>query len=610
MNSALRLFLMLAILTGGLSSLQAAYHHEGEEDAPRFLELYPAKAGSKLDHCNLCHQGGSYSPYEGKTITLGSCQWCHHITEYGASSENGPLTLNAFGTDYNSTEESYGTTKRTIGRLREITSENPSLDSDLDSYPNETEIQANTFPGDSFDNPLNVLAPFRIYTRAQLEALGSHTQKLLMNTSRSGDFYAQYTGTPVSTILEDAGILDSAESIEVFAPDGWSNTHPLDWDSGVRNSQYPVYGTYPEATYQYRAEAESWCDYLSPAFNGYNHLDQIVNPNGLKAILAYKREGAFLDAGVLNPDNKLDGEGPFRLVVPQISPGYPDESVKADPQPAEWGYDSNLDHNAGFCSRSATIIKVLPLPEGTTDIDPLEAGWPYVDKAQVIIYGSINGEDSNGNGVLDSEEFRLTETDFDGDNIPDYEDTDTINIRQAYGLGRVRIHCSKGSLKGASTFPESDGRLPVAGRPDRSFPYGAMAFNITGLEEGATVQVRISFPDPVPANAILYKAGASGTLWHPLEFQREADSRIIVLSMTDGDPETDLDGLANGIIVDPAAMTYPPTSATSSSGGGGCSATGYSASSGRKASVTPGTLLPLLLLIMMAVAIRRKSLLC
>jgi hypothetical protein len=61
------------------------------------------------------------------------------------------------------------------------------------------EIQANTFPGDSFDGPDNLMAPLHIYTRTQLEALGSQSQKLLMNTSRSRDFYAKYTGTPVST---------------------------------------------------------------------------------------------------------------------------------------------------------------------------------------------------------------------------------------------------------------------------------------------------------------------------------------------------------------------------------------------------------------------------
>jgi hypothetical protein len=55
-----------------------------------------------------------------------------------------------------------------------------------------------------------------------------------------------------------------------------------------------------------------------------------------------------------------------------------------------WPYDSAADHNAGFSSKSATIIKVGPLPEGTTDIDVFEAGWNYVDSGKIVVYGDID----------------------------------------------------------------------------------------------------------------------------------------------------------------------------------------------------------------------------
>jgi len=55
-----------------------------------------------------------------------------------------------------------------------------------------------------------------------------------------------------------------------------------------------------------------------------------------------------------------------------------------------WPYDVNADHNAGFSTRTTTIIKVEPLPEGTTDINLLEAGWPYVDDAKIVVYGAID----------------------------------------------------------------------------------------------------------------------------------------------------------------------------------------------------------------------------
>ena len=54
-----------------------------------------------------------------------------------------------------------------------------------------------------------------------------------------------------------------------------------------------------------------------------------------------------------------------------------------------WPYNANWDHNGGSATRSATIIRVEPLPEGTTDIDVLEAGWQYVDEEKIVVYGAI-----------------------------------------------------------------------------------------------------------------------------------------------------------------------------------------------------------------------------
>jgi hypothetical protein len=111
-------------------------------------------------------------------------------------------------------------------------------------------------------------------------------------------------------------------------------------------------------------------------------------------ILAIKREGQYLTPGVLNAQNKLDGEGPFRVVPPQKEPGPPDQRSTAtnaqDSGTWIWPYQPNGDHNAGASTRSTTILKVEPLPEGTTDIDLLEAGWSYIDQNKIVVYGAIN----------------------------------------------------------------------------------------------------------------------------------------------------------------------------------------------------------------------------
>ncbi len=62
---------------------------------------------------------------------------------------------------------------------------------------------------------------------------------------------------------------------------------------------------------------------------------------------------------------------PFWDSAPQKVPGPPDQKSTSESQDVIWPFDANADHNAGYSSRSATIIKVEPLPEGTADIDTL-----------------------------------------------------------------------------------------------------------------------------------------------------------------------------------------------------------------------------------------------
>ena len=146
--------------------------------------------------------------------------------------------------------------------------------------------------------------------------------------------------------------------------------------------------------------ATGWCDYSSPFAKGRNNGDAIHNPGGLRMILAIKRDGVLLAPGVLNSSNKLDGEGPYRVVPPQkfVTPyppfGPPDQRSTAtndtDPNTWVWPYQPNGDHNAGFSTRSTTMLRVEPLPPGTTDINTLEAGWNYIDSGNIVVYGAIN----------------------------------------------------------------------------------------------------------------------------------------------------------------------------------------------------------------------------
>jgi hypothetical protein len=96
-----------------------------------------------------------------------------------------------------------------------------------------------------------------------------------------------------------------------------------------------------------------------------------------------------LEPGVLNEENKLDGEGPFRAVPPQMQFDPPDQLSTAENQEVVWPYVEEQDHNAGFSARTVVAIRIEPLPEGTTDFNWYEGGWDYVDNNEVIIYGNL-----------------------------------------------------------------------------------------------------------------------------------------------------------------------------------------------------------------------------
>lgn len=543
------------------SGVYAAYHHEGEQDANRFLEVYPEKAGTKLDHCALCHSGGSYVNKKNKTVILGSCQWCHDMYGYDGSG-NILDTMNPYGTHYHDN-----------GRNSAAVTAIEDLDSDGDGYTNIEEINANRYPGDANDDPSKIVAPFRIYTKAQLEAMGQHTQFLLMNTSRSGDFYAEYTGLPMEDLLQDAGILGSATGILAYAPDGYAQTHPLEPDPA--EELYHVNGIYPAADYYYDEEADvalntvdGWCDYSAPSCQGRNHGDAINNPDGLKMILAYQREGAYMDPGVLNEDNKLDGEGPFRIVPPQLDPGPPDQTEDNTTPDTIWPYGAS-DHNAGFSARTATIIKIEPLPVGMTDIDIYEAGWAYVDQQKVVVYGAIDGTDSNGNGILDSEEGTDPNSDYDNDGTPDYQDTDTAAFRHVKGDEKMLIHTSNGDFANIEALSDDDPTVPQSGKPSVNFRYGATKFVITNLGAGDSVTVTLVYPNNVPTTAKYYKISIANG-WKEIPIGSNDGDNVITITLTDGDSDTDTDAVP-GQITDPGALGIPGGDTTTSAGGGaGC----------------------------------------
>jgi hypothetical protein len=386
--------IIVTVFLGMGSAAFGAYHHMDEKDAPKFLQTYPDKTGTKLDDCALCHAGNTYTTKSGTVVTESVCQYCHAEYGYDGSGDI-TKTLNPYGA-------AYMAAGRSIAAFAAI----EGLDSDNDTYSNITEINAIRYPGDALDTPAKVPAPHIFLSLDELEnMLTPHDQFMLMNTSRGGsdglDFYATYTGFIMQELLEATGWTAASTGVTVTAPDGYSYTYAR--TSNGKN--YFIEGNFPEAPYWYDATADSanggWVNYSAPGCTGRTNGQTITVDGGLKLLLAYKVNGAYLDIAYQDDQNKLNGEGPFRAVPPQWNPGYPDrQSNSATPDAEPWPYDKdevNTDHNGGFSARGVAAIRVDPLPEGTTEYDwrnnQTDAGWGLLNDQKIVVYGNLR----NGN---------------------------------------------------------------------------------------------------------------------------------------------------------------------------------------------------------------------
>ncbi len=96
------------------------------------------------------------------------------------------------------------------------------------------------------------------------------------------------------------------------------------------------------------------------------------------------------------------------------------------------------------------------------------------------------------------------------------------------------------------------------------FPFGTFSFEISNVTPGGSVSVDLDFTSPLPASLALYKIDNSGnvTLIPTSLYTVNSGRTRITLTLTDGGT-FDLDGSANGIIVDPIGIWggSPPTGA-------------------------------------------------
>jgi len=203
---------------------------------------------------------------------------------------------------------------------------------------------------------------------------------------------------------------------------------------------------------------------------------------------------------------------------------------------------------------------------------------------------SKTNADLNVNGIPDAQEVAST-VDLDRDGVMDNKQPLFIKSVKMEGTN-VQIGVS---IKGCPTcirvesVESEDARQPDSyayGKPKR-MPFGLINFKIAVAKAGDQSTVKLHFSQAASYFSKWYKYDPIADRWYDFSAYAKfaSDRRSVTLTLTDGGPG-DADGVANGVIVDPAgiveaeeevpAVVEPPSSTSiagsggSSGGGGGC----------------------------------------
>jgi hypothetical protein len=344
--------------------------HEGDTDSNNLVAVYPSIVGTRLDDCQTCHVGR----IEDGKLAGSSCDRCHELVLHGGGG-TARETLNAFGLDY-----------LEAGRSRDAIERIKRRDSDGDGHSNDAELGAGRYPGSQRSMPGQVVATLRTVTVEQLQAMPSHRQFLLVNTTRQPfDDYVDYRGVKIKDLLAARDIdLAGATGITLIAPDGYMKSIPIE----------QVTASFPQPLFHSGLDTETLGEgcgvarYPETVPDGLSDGSPIPGEQWL--MLAYERDGAPLDTSRLDvARGKIVGEGPLRAVVPQKYPGRPDRGSRVSPTECGDGLDfsEGADHNAGAMVRGVIAVRIDPMPAGVEEYDTMNGGWAHIDAGELILYG-------------------------------------------------------------------------------------------------------------------------------------------------------------------------------------------------------------------------------
>ena len=174
-------------------------------------------------------------------------------------------------------------------------------------------------------------------------------------------------------------------------------------------------------------------------------------------------------------------------------------------------------------------------------------------------------------------------TDENGNGIPDDQDVAGSEVPADFVSGGVRAVLASGAdgllygltfggnVAGVDRFKWTDqDDFAAAGSWPEDFTVGLISFRLRTITPGDTVSVTILLSEAMPADASWFKTTVLQEIYDFGPYMTWAgDGRSAILTLTDGGPG-DIDGVANGVIVDPGGIIgFAGVGGDKGGGGGG-----------------------------------------
>jgi chitinase len=191
----------------------------------------------------------------------------------------------------------------------------------------------------------------------------------------------------------------------------------------------------------------------------------------------------------------------------------------------------------------------------------------------------LNIADSDGNGIPDDQEVDAG-LDLDGNGTPDNDQSDIKCVNVDAGAAQIGISIQNADMVQAIVGLETQSPRAILSRqvsvePPSNLLYGLMSFKLIVDEPGDEVVVTLHLSEVAPPGAQWFKYDPVEDTWQDYSAYTEfsADRKRVFLTLLDGG-FGDADGIENGIIVDPLALSASSLGAAETTAAGGGSGAG------------------------------------